>query len=134
VTLIDSNVLMDVLSRDPRWLSWSVDMLDLRAAIGPLVINDIVYAELSARFADETELEYAVAGLNLRFERTPKPALFVAGQAFRQYRRTGGTRTGVLSDLFIGAHAQVARLPLLTRDTRRYRTYFPEVELIAPDA
>ncbi len=125
---------MDVLSRDPRWLSWSVDMLDLRAATGPLVINDIVYAELSARFADETELEYAVAGLNLRFERTPKPALFVAGQAFRQYRRTGGSRTGVLPDLFIGAHAQVARLPLLTRDTRRYRTYFPEVELIAPDA
>ncbi|MGD0023563.1 MAG: type II toxin-antitoxin system VapC family toxin [Xanthobacteraceae bacterium] len=132
MTLVDSNVLLDVLSGDPRWLAWSVDALDARAAAGRLLINEVVYAELSVRMNSEAELDKAVIRLNVHFERSPQRALFLAGQSFRRYRTAGGTRTGVLSDLFIGAHAQVLGCPVLTRDVRRYRTYFPDVEIIAP--
>jgi predicted nucleic acid-binding protein len=132
VTLVDTNVLIDILSDDPNWRSWSQDRLAERSDEGPLLINEVVYAELSLRFATEERLDDAIWELSIALERSPKLALFLAGQAFERYRRAGGARTGVLPDLFIGAHAQVARLPILTRDIRRYRTYFPAVELIAP--
>lgn len=134
MTLVDSNVLMDVLSADPHWLSWSVDALVARSVVGRLLINEVIYAELSVRMNSETELNADLGRLNVRFERSPQHALFLAGQAFRRYRSAGGTRTGVLSDLFIGAHAQVLECPILTRDVRRYRTYFPGVELITPQS
>jgi predicted nucleic acid-binding protein len=132
VTLVDTNVLVDVLSDDPNWRTWSRDRLDECSAQGPLLINDIVYAELSARFAEEELLDEAISEMNLVLHRLPKPALFLAGRAFERYRRSGGTRTGVLPDFFIGAHAQAMEWPLLTRDVGRYRTYFPGVELIVP--
>jgi predicted nucleic acid-binding protein len=132
VTLVDTNVLIDVLSDDPNWRSWSQEKLEERSDEGPLLINEVVYAELSSRFAAEGQLDEAIWELNVALERSPKSALFLAGQAFERYRRAGGTRTGVLPDLFIGAHAQVEHLPILTRDVRRYRTYFPAVTLIAP--
>jgi predicted nucleic acid-binding protein len=132
VTLVDTNILIDILSDDPNWRFWSWDRLKERSASGPLLINEVVYAELSLGFATEEELDNAILELNVFLEWSPKSALFLAGQAFEGYRRAGGARTGVLPDLFIGAHAQVARLPILTRDIRRYRTYFPAVELISP--
>jgi predicted nucleic acid-binding protein len=132
MTLVDTNVLSDVLANDPAWSSWSMKALARCAADGPLLISDVIYAEMAARVKSEAELTQVLGTLEVRLERIPVPALFVAGQTFARYRRLGGIRTGVLPDFFVGAHALVARLPLLTRDVRRYRTYFPEVELIAP--
>ena len=94
----------------------------------------MIYAELSAGFANEADVEETLTELDVAFHRTSVPALFLAGKAYLRYRRAGGSRTGVLPDFFIGAHAQVTGLPILTRDPRPYRTYFPEVEVIAPDA
>ena len=132
MTLVDSNVLIDVLSNHPAWLSWSLEHIDRRAAAGPLFFNEVVYAELSAQSTSEHELDRALEELGVEFERIPKSALYLAGKAFGLYRKAGGIRTGVLPDFFIGAHAQVAGLPLLTRDITRYRTYFPKVKLISP--
>ena len=134
MTLVDTNVLIDVLSDDPNWRAWSIDRLEQRSGHGPLLINDVIYAELSSRFSTEELLDRKVSQLNVSLQGMPKRALFLAGHAYERYRRAGGTRTGVLPDFFIGAHAQVAKWPLLTRDMRRYRTYFPDVELIAPNA
>ncbi len=133
MTLVDTNILLDVLSDDPNWRAWSADRLEQRSRQGPLFINDVVYAELSSRFSTEDLLDRKVSELNVTLQRMPKHALFLAGHAYERYRRTGGTRSGVLPDFFIGAHAQVARWSLFTRDVRRYRTYFPDVELIAPN-
>jgi predicted nucleic acid-binding protein len=132
VTLVDTNVLIDILSNDPNWREWSEARLLERSAGGPLVINEIVYAELAARFTRQDQLDNEISDLDLTFMRMPKAALFSAGRAFERYRRSGGTRAGVLPDFFIGAHAEVTQWPLLTRDTRRYLTYFPDVELITP--
>jgi predicted nucleic acid-binding protein len=133
VTLVDTNILLDILSDDPNWRAWSVNQLEQRSGQGPLLINEVVYAELSFRFSSEDLLDRKVSELNVALQRMPKRALFLAGHAYERYRRNGGTRSGVLPDFFIGAHAQVIRWPLLTRDVRRYRTYFPDVELITPD-
>jgi predicted nucleic acid-binding protein len=122
VTLVDTNVLLDVLSDNPNWRAWSVNRLEQRSGEGPLLINEVIYAELSSRFATEDLLDLKVSELNVTLQRMPKQALFLAGHA---YERSGGTRSGVLPDFFIGAHAQVAQWPLLTREVRRYRTYFP---------
>jgi predicted nucleic acid-binding protein len=132
VTLVDTNVLLDVLTNDPRWLSWSVSNLRIRANSGPLLINEVIFAEMAGHVSTESELDAAVEELQVRLERTPKSALFLAGDIFRRYRRAGGVRTGVLADFFIGAHAQAIGSPILTRDVRRYRSYFPEVKLITP--
>jgi hypothetical protein len=132
VTLVDTNVLLDVLTNDPTWLPWSVSNLRIRANSGSLLINEVIYAEMAGHVSTESELDAAVDELQVRLERTPKSALFLAGEIFRRYRRAGGVRTGVLADFFIGAHAQVIKSPILTRDVRRYRTYFPEVKLITP--
>jgi predicted nucleic acid-binding protein len=133
VTLVDTNVLIDVLSNDPVWRPWSVAMLAQQSGLGSLIITDVIYSELSPRFASEGALNAALADLGVVLQRIPRHALFLAGRTFERYRRRGGLRPNVLADFFIGAHAEVARLPVLTRDARRYRTYFPDVELLAPE-
>jgi len=132
VTLVDTNVLIDILSADPIWSSWSLGQLLRRSTEGALLINEVIYAELSIRIETQTELDAIMADLNVGLERTPKRALFLAGKAFKQYRTAGGIRTGVLPDFFIGAHAEVAGLTILTRDARRYAQYFPDVKVVAP--
>jgi predicted nucleic acid-binding protein len=133
VTLVDTNILLDVFTEDPRWLDWSLARLEEASFRGPLVINDVIYAETSTRYAAIEDFEAALPGIGITVVALPRKALFLAGKAFVQYRGAGGVRTGVLADFFIGAHAATERLPLLTRDARRYRTYFPTVNLIAPD-
>jgi predicted nucleic acid-binding protein len=133
VTLIDSNVLIDLLVDDPKWSDWSLAHLEQAALRGPLLINDIVYAETSTRYPAIEDFESALHVGGVTVVPTPRMALFLAGKAFTKYRRDGGIRTGVLPDFFIGAHAAVEELPLLTRDARRYRHYFPTVMLIAPE-
>jgi len=132
MTLIDTNIIVDILTRDPTWFDWSAEQLLRARKSGPLCINEISYAELAARIEMEAALQGALSETDVQFQRTPMHALFVAGRAFSRYRRAGGPRLSILPDFFIGAHAQVARLPLLTRDARRYRSYFPDVRLIAP--
>lgn len=132
-TLVDTNVLLDLVTDDPLWGEWSVQHLDAAALGGPLLVNDIIYAELSVRFARIEDLDAMLAEAGLIVAPMPRPALFLAGKVFQRYRAAGGTRTGVLPDFFIGAHAAVAKLPLLTRDVLRYRTYYPSVALIAPE-
>jgi predicted nucleic acid-binding protein len=133
VTLVDSNVLLDVFARTSLWWEWSLRLLEDAALYGPLLINDVIYAETSIRFQNVQDFDKALAEAGVTMTPIPRPALFLAGKAFTKYRNAGGTRSGVLPDLFIGAHAQVEQLPLLTRDTRRYRSYFPTVSLIAPE-
>ncbi|ABD87686.1 type II toxin-antitoxin system VapC family toxin [Rhodopseudomonas palustris] len=132
MTLIDTNILIDILSSDQNWQPWSAAALRQQSQHGVLLINEIVYAELSGRYASQQMLDAVIDELGLRFEWLPKSALYIAGQTFSAYRRSGGVRTAILADFFIGAHAVVARIPILTRDTGRYRSYFPDVELIAP--
>ena len=134
MTLVDTNVIIDILLPDPVWLTWSAERLEESRRSGALCINEIGYAELSGRTDSESTLRFALERLGIDFQRIPTAGLFAAGQTFRRYRTAGGPRLNVLADFFIGAHAQVAAIPLLTRDTRRYRTYFPDVELIAPAA
>jgi hypothetical protein len=133
MTLVDSNVLLDVITEDPKWLNWSIEALDRRAAVGPLYVNDVVYAELAVKNDSEAGLDESLRILRVALSPIPKSALFLAGKIFGRYRSAGGIRTSNLPDFFIGAHALVAGLPILTRDVGRFRTYFPEVELIAPD-
>ena len=131
-TLVDSNVLIDVLSRDPEWIEWSGAAVRRMGAAGPLVINEMIYAEVSARYARIEALERVLPADYFQREYTPWPAAFLAGKAFVDYRRRGGRRSSPLPDFFIGAHAAVAGLKLLTRDPTRFRTYFPTIELITP--
>jgi predicted nucleic acid-binding protein len=134
VTLVDTNILLDIFSRNPNWWRWSVARLEEAIRSGPLLINDVIYAETSIRFPDATEFDAVLAEMAVTVAPFPRRVLFVAGKAFGIYRDAGGTRDRVLPDFFIGAHAAVESLPLLTRDARRYRAYFPTVTLIAPDA
>jgi predicted nucleic acid-binding protein len=131
-TLVDTNVLLDVFTGDPQWGSWSGEALERTGRAGALVINPIVYAELAPRFPDIHKLDVALPSEVFLREQIPWPAAYLAGRAFREYRRRGGMRRSPLPDFFIGAHAALAGLRLLTRDPRRYRTYFPKVDLIAP--
>ena len=130
--LVDTNVLVDVLEDDPQWADWSIRQLRFQSKIHRLVINPIVYSELSLTFSTVEVLDQTIAGLGLAMIEIPKPALFLAGKAFVRYRRQGGTKSNVLGDFFIGAHAAVSGLQILTRDTKRYRSYFPSVVLVAP--
>jgi predicted nucleic acid-binding protein len=132
VTLVDTNVLLDLVTNDPNWADWSVAQLEEASLNGPLLINEAVYAELGVRYDRIEDLDAFVAEAGLHLMAMPRSALFLAGKVFTQYRRLDGARTGVLPDFFIGAHAAVDRLPLLTRDIGRYHTYFPTVRLIAP--
>jgi predicted nucleic acid-binding protein len=130
--IVDTNVLVDVLEDDPDWADWSIGQLRAQAQVHELAINPIIYAELSLAFATVEALDAVVEQLRLTVSDLPRPALFLAGQAFLRYRRAGGAKSNVLSDFFIGAHAAVERCPLLTRDVPGYRAYFPTVELITP--
>ena len=130
--LVDSNVLLDVFLDDPKWARWSRDQLDLWGARGPLVMNPMVYAELAAGFESVEALDAIVQRARLDYVETSREALFLAAKAHLLYRRRGGTRQAVLPDFLIGAHAAVARIPLLTRDAKRYRTYFPRLEIVSP--
>ncbi len=132
MTLVDSNVLLDIFARTPGWWEWSLAQLEDAALHGPLLINDVIFGETSIRFPAIEDFEAALAEAGITVTPMPRMALFLAGKASVQYRNAGGVHSSVLPDFFIGAHAMVERLPLLTRDTRRYRTYFPTVELIAP--
>ena len=130
--LVDSNVLLDVATRDPRWSDWSAQALADAADAAILVINPLIYAEVSIGFARIEELEDALPTSVFRRDSLPYEAAFLAGKSFLDYRRRGGRRTSPLPDFYIGAHAAISRFRLLTRDAGRYRTYFPTVELIAP--
>lgn len=131
-TLVDSNVVLDVLTEDAEWLAWSAAALAEQANQSALVINPIVYAEVAARFARIEDLEEALP--SAYYERRPLPweAAFLAGQCFVRYRRRGGTRRSPMPDFYIGAHAVIEGLTLLTRDAKRYRSYFPKLRLVAP--
>ncbi len=132
MTLVDTNVLLDLVTRDPRWSGWSVAQLDAAAVLGPLVINDVIYAELSVRFPIIESLNAFLEQADVGLIVTPRAALFLAGKVFQRYRAAGGARSGVLPDFFIGAHAAVMGLRLLSRDAQRYRTYFPRLDLVTP--
>lgn len=131
-TLVDSNVLIDVLSRDAAWGEWSNEALSRAGSDGPLVINPVIYAEISHRYSSKEVLDREMPENEFMRENIPWVAAFLAGKAFADYRRRGGRRRSPLPDFFIGAHAAVAGMRLLTRDEARYRTYFPTVELIVP--
>lgn len=130
--LVDTNVLVDVLEDEPEWADWSIAQLRAQSKVHPLVINPVIYAELSLTFSTVEALDKAIENLGLAVLELPRPALFLAGKAFVRYRRQGGKKNNVLADFFIGAHAAVLGCPLLTRDTRRYQNYFPSVKLITP--
>jgi predicted nucleic acid-binding protein len=131
--LVDSNVLIDILQEDEEWFSWSSARLAPLVDARRLVLDPIVYAEVSIAFASIEDLEAAIGGFG--FERQPLPweAGFLAGKAFERYRRRGGVKRSPLPDFYIGAHAAIAGLKLLTRDPRRYREYYPGLKLIAPE-
>ena len=133
MTLVDANVLLDVVTDDPVWVAWSLARLAEAALTGSILINDVIYAEISVRFSTIEELDGTLADAAIGIVPIPGSALFLAGKAFLRYRKAGGVRAGVLSDFFIGAHAAVEGWPLLTRDARRYRTYFPGITVITPD-
>ncbi len=133
MVLADTSVILDVVQDDPVWAEWSQGQLDAWSVRGELGINAVIYAELAIAYARIEELEDTVDTAELRLLEIPREALFLAGKAFLAYRKQGGIRTGVLPDFFIGAHAAVMELPLLTRETARYRTYFPGVALITPE-
>ncbi|KAA2213608.1 type II toxin-antitoxin system VapC family toxin [Teichococcus oryzae] len=132
-TLVDTNILLDLATDDPHWADWSLRQLEAAAVQGPLLINDVIYAELSVRFPGVEQVNAFVAEAGLHLEPLTRPALFLAGKVFKAYRGRGGSRSGVLPDFLIGAQAAVMGLPLLTRDAARYRSDFPTVTLIVPD-
>jgi predicted nucleic acid-binding protein len=128
--LVDTNVISDVIHGDPQWEPWALEQLAQH--FGELVINPIVFGELCCRATSTAELEQTLAPFELIYYELPKEALFQASQAFLAYRKRGGAKTSPTPDFFIGAHAAVLEIPILTRDISRYRTYFPEVTLITP--
>ena len=132
MVLLDTSVVLDVLQDDPVWATWAIVQMRAHAQLHELVINPVIYAELSAAFSSMEALDEVLAQLQLTVQPIPKPALFLAGKAFVAYRRRGGTRTQVLPDFFIGAHAAVQGWPLLTRDPRRFRSAFVGLTVVAP--
>ena len=131
--IVDTNILFDVVTNDPNWFNWSLEALKAAALDGDIVVNAIIYAELSARYENAGDVDDFLQEIGADFFEIPRTAAFLAAKAFGRYRATGGLKTGVLSDFFIGAHATALDIPILTRDVRRYRTYFPDVRLIAPN-
>ena len=131
--MIDSNVLLDLMTEDMRWLSWSAEAVEKAADRFRLVINPIIYAEVSIRYSRIEDLEAALPKALVDREAIPYEAAFLAGKCFLAYRQQGGTKQSPLPDFFIGAHAAVAGYRLLTRDAARYRSYFPRLSLIAPN-
>ena len=132
VTLVDSNVLFDYLTEDDEWFDWSGAMLEEAGNTGTVAINQVVYAEVSTLYSTIEELDDDLSSEFFARLTMPWEAAFLAGKAFIQYKRRGGVRRSPLPDFFIGAHAAVMGMTLLTRDARRYRTYFPKLKIIAP--
>jgi hypothetical protein len=130
--LIDANVLIDIFTDDPQWADWSENALAEAASCGELFINPIIYAEVSIAFKRVEKLDQALDQIGIQRTELPYPAAFLSGLAFMKYRRRGGLKRSPLPDFCIGAHAQHAGLRLLTRDPNRYRSYFPEVEIVCP--
>ena len=131
-TLVDSCVLIDVLANDPDWAEWSLEKLDLLGQQAPLVINPIILAEISPRFDRAADLDAALQNLPIRREALPWDAAYLAGQAFKIYRAAKSAKRSPLPDFYIGAHALVGNMRLLTRDAVRFQTYFPKLNIIAP--
>ena len=131
IFLVDSNVLLDVTTGNPIWADWSQRQLDDAWRDGQVVINQVIYAEMSLDFASVEALDFQLSALGLVVLEIPRETLFLAARVFRAYRRRGGTRAGVLPDFFIGAHAAVEGMTLITRDLRR-RGWFPSLQVIAP--
>jgi len=131
--LVDSNILLDVFEDDPVWGQWSEEMLEQYGTTHILCISPIIYAEVSVGFERIEELEAAIIDSGVRMLQIPKEALFLAAKVFVEYRRRKGTKLSPLPDFFIGAHAAVEKLELLTRDVSRYKTYFPTVKLVSPN-
>lgn len=131
-TLVDSCILIDVLANDAKWADWSLDQLARLGSQAALVINPIILAEVSPRFERAADLEAALTDLPLVREALPWDAAFLAGQAFKVYRQAQGAKTSPMPDFYIGAHALVGGMQLLTRDAARYRSYFPNLPLVAP--
>lgn len=134
MTLVDTNVLLDLVTNDARFVDWSIAQLEAASLRGPIIINDVIYAELSVRYIEIERLDAFIEEAVLQHDPIPREALFLAGKAFLAYRKSGGTKSGVLPDFFLGAHAAVLEIPILTRDVARFRTYFPTVDLITPDS
>jgi len=132
VPLVDTNVLFDLVTNDPIWADWSFRQLETHGFGNRLVVNPVVYAELSVGFDRIDKVDAFLGETGVEVIEVPRAALFLAGKAFQTYRARGGAKTGVLPDFFIGAHAVVEGISLLTRDARRYRSYFPTIELITP--
>jgi hypothetical protein len=130
--LVDSNVILDIVTEDKKWVTWSSQALELYAENHILVINPIIYAEVSVSFERIVDLEEALSPAYFRRDQLPWEAGFLAGKFFRDYRRKGGDKRSPLPDFFIGAHALIAEFSLLTRDIARYRTYFSKLNLISP--
>ena len=130
--LVDTNVLVDVLQDDPQWAEWSISQLRAQASVHQLVINPVIFAEMSLSFSTLEALDDVVVTMGLELREIPRPALFLAAKAYAQYRKRGGAKQQVLPDFFIGAHAAVEGWPVLTRDATRFRTYFPGLEVLAP--
>ena len=130
--LFDTNVLLDIATADPTWLAWSENQFRTIAAQGPILINPIIYAELAPAFTSAADLNKWLDLAIFRRLPLPYPAGWIAAQAFLKYRRGGGAKTSPLPDFYIGAHAEIEKWTLVTRDAARYRTYFPNVALITP--
>lgn len=131
--LVDSNVLLDLMTEDDRWFSWSAETIARIADRSRLVVNPVIYAEVSIRYSRIEDLDAALPRTMFDREAIPYEAAFLAGKSFLAYRKRSGTKRTPLPDFFIGAHAAVAGYQLLTRDAARYRTYFPRLSLIAPN-
>ncbi len=130
--LVDSNIILDIFIDDPIWADWSEAALSEYSIHAPLYINPVIYTEISIGFNKIEELEAAILNSGLKMLEIPKEALFLAGKAFHKYRRHQGIRKSPLPDFFIGAQAAVLDLELITRDIKRYKTYFPTVKIISP--
>jgi predicted nucleic acid-binding protein len=130
--MVDTCVLLDVATEDSRWLEWSASALRQAADEAMLVINPVIYSELSIGFETIEEMELLLSADLFEYRPIPREAAFLAGKSFLKYRRHGGKKTRPLPDFFIGAHAAIESLPLITRDAKRFRTYFPRLELICP--
>jgi len=131
--LIDSCVLLDLFTNDPNWADWSENILNQYSQTNSLYINSIIYTELSICFNRIEELEAAINQIGIKVLEIPREALFLAGKIFLEYRKNKGTKNSTLPDFFIGAHAIVNSLTLVTRDTARFKTYFPKLRLITPE-
>jgi len=131
--LVDSNIILDIFEEDPIWIEWSISSLERYSYTEDLYINPVIYSEVSICFNRIEELETALSGCGFKTQQIPKESLFLAGKAFLKYKRLKGLKRSPLPDFFIGAHAAVNKLKLITRDVNRYKTYFPTVKLICPE-